>query len=101
MTRAYLILLCAVFLALMGVEVYGLSTGNLFAQHIWDPIGLKRLVRLAGAFVAIAVPVLLLAPWAFAALVCGILVVLTAIAVGPLPVLAVALFLAPRVPSAR
>lgn len=94
MTRAYLILLCAVFLALLGVEVYGLSTGNLFAQHIWDPIGLKRLARLAGAFVAIAVPVLLLAPWAFVALVCGLVIVLTAIAVGPLPVLGVALFLA-------
>ena len=90
-SRAYLILLCAVFVALLGVELYGFYTGNLFGQYIWDPIGLKRLVRLAGAFVAIAAPVLLFVPWAFAGLVCGIVIVLSAIGVGPIPVLAVAL----------
>ncbi len=92
-SRRYLILLCVVFLALLGVEVYGFRTGHLFSQNIWDPIGLHRLVRLAGTFLAAALPVLLIAPWAFAALVCGLVIVLTTLAVGPLPVLATTLFL--------
>jgi hypothetical protein len=80
-------------LAVLAVDIHGFSLQNLFAQHIWDTVGLQRLARFAGLFLAIAVPVLLMAPWTFAGLVLLFVAVGTAISVGPLPVIAVALFL--------
>jgi glycosyltransferase involved in cell wall biosynthesis len=82
-----------VFLAALGLEVYGFRTGHLFSQHIWEPVGLQRLARFGGIFLAVAAPLLLIVPWTFAALVFGLTILGTAIAVGPQPVLATAFFL--------
>jgi len=83
----------AVLLAVLCVDFHGFSTQHLFAQHIWDTVGLLRLARFTGLFLAVAVPILLMAPWTFAGLAIGFVALATAIAVGPLPVLAVVLFL--------
>jgi glycosyltransferase involved in cell wall biosynthesis len=88
---AWLIFL--VFLGALGLEVYGFRTGHLFSQHIWEPVGLYRLARFGGIFLAVAVPLLLMVPWTFAALVFGLTILGTAIAVGPQAVLATAFFL--------
>src|ERR1019366_5096256 len=88
---AWLVLL--VFLGVLGLEVYGFRTGHLFSQHIWEPVGLQRLAKLGGVFLAIAVPLLLMVPWTFAALVLGLMALGTAMAVGPQAVLATAFFL--------
>jgi glycosyltransferase involved in cell wall biosynthesis len=82
-----------VFVGVLGLEVYGFRTGHLFSQHIWEPVGLYRLARFGGVFLAVAVPLLLMAPWTFAALVLGLVTLGTAIAVGPQAVLATAFFL--------
>jgi hypothetical protein len=79
--------------ALTGVEIYGFSLRNLFAQHIWDEVGLARLARFAGIFLAGAVPILLMVPWSFAGVVVCLVVIGTAVSVGPAAVFAVALFL--------
>jgi glycosyltransferase involved in cell wall biosynthesis len=88
---AWLIFL--VFLGALGLEVYGFRTGHLFSQHIWEPIGLQRLAKFAGVFLAVAVPILLMVPWTFAALISGFAILGTALAVGPQPLLATAFFL--------
>lgn len=86
----------AIALALFAVlclETYGFSLRNLFTQHIWDAVGLERLAYFAGLFVAVAVPILWVVPRSFAGLAIGLVLLGTAISVGPGPLLAVALFL--------
>jgi hypothetical protein len=82
-----------VFLGALGLEVYGFRTGHLFSQHIWEPVGLQRLARFGGIFLAVAVPLLLMVPWTFAGMIFGLTILGTAIAVGPQAVLATAFFL--------
>ncbi len=83
----------AAFVCLLGVEAYGFFTHPLFAQHVWDPAGLKHLARYAGWFLAAAVPILAIVPWLFAPLACGLFLYFTAAAVGPAAALAAAFFL--------
>lgn len=95
MDRARLVkwLAPAAFLCLLGAEAYGFRTHPLFAQRIWDPEGLERLRRYAGWFLALAAPLLLMAPWSFPPVLIALAAVLTAMSTGPLPILAVAYFL--------
>ena len=86
-------LVLPVFLGALGLEVYGFRTGHLFSQHIWEPVGLQRLAKFGGEYLAVAVPLLLIVPWTFAALVFALTILGTAIAVGPQAVLATAFFL--------
>lgn len=62
-------------------------------MDIWYPIGLKRFTRYGAEYLALAVPLLLVVPWTFAAFISALLIVLTAVSVGPLPLLAAAFFL--------
>jgi hypothetical protein len=82
-----------IFLCLLASEAYGFRTAPLFAQRIWDPEGLERLGRYGGWFLALSAPVLLMVPWAFPAVLAGLVLLLTAMSTGPLPLLAVAYFL--------
>ena len=82
-----------VVLCVLGVEVYGFCQGHLFAQHVWDPDGLKKLGRLGGWYLAVAGSLLLVAPWTLAVVACALVATLTAVAVGVQPVLAVLFFL--------
>ncbi|HEY2017070.1 MAG TPA: bifunctional glycosyltransferase family 2/GtrA family protein [Bryobacteraceae bacterium] len=82
-----------VFAALVGVEIYGLANVHLWTQDIWAPVGLKRFIRFGGVYLAVAVPLLVMVPWTFATVVAVLPLVLTAIAVGPQAVFAVAFFL--------
>src|ERR1017187_52378 len=86
-------LILAVLAMLVALEVYGLRTSHLFSQEIWDPEGRARLPQFAALFLAAATALLILAPWILAGLAVALLVVLTAIGVGPLAFLAVVFFL--------
>ena len=86
-------LFAVVFAVLLGVEIHGLTATHLFAQDIWYPIGLKRFTRYGGEYLALAVPLLLVVPWTFTGLLAALLLVLTAVSVGPLPLLAAGFFL--------
>ncbi len=90
---AFSTLVAVAFVALLGVEVYGLATSHLFSQQIWYPIGLKRFIRYGGVYLALAVPLLAMVPWTFATLMAVLLLVLTTLAIGPQALLAVAFFL--------
>jgi len=80
-----------VFLAVVIAEAYGFAVGNLFSQQVWNPVGQARLIRYTGLFVALATPVLILAPWGFAVLVAAMAAVYTMAATG-LPALAAPVF---------
>lgn len=80
-------------IGLVSMEIYGFSLRNLFAQHIWDAVGVQRLWRFTGIFLAFAVPILLLVPWCFAGLAMGLVALGTTISLGPAALFAVALFL--------
>ena len=93
LARVFPAVVLLVVFCVLGVEVYGFCRGHLFAQHVWDPDGLKKLGRLGGWYLAVAGSLLLVVPWTLAG-VAGVLVAtLTAVAVGPQPVLAVLFFL--------
>ena len=73
----------AVFLVLaaaIAVEIGGFAGGRLFAQSIWLPIGIRRLMRYAGLFTEVGLPILLLAPWAFTGTAAALMTMGTAIA---------------------
>jgi len=83
----------AVLLGMLVLEVYGFSTSRLFSQEIWYPAGLARFLRYAAIYLSVALPLLLMVPWTFAALLAALLLALTALAVGPLALLAAAYLL--------
>jgi len=91
--RATSAIFAVAFAALLGCEIYGFRTTPLFSQEIWYPIGLKRFLRYGAEFLAIAVPLLAMFPWTFAGTIAALLVVLTAVSVGPLALLSTAFFL--------
>ena len=78
---------------LAGLEVYGLASGRLLAQQIWYPEGLARFRFYLGAFLAAALPLLLMVPWAFAPLAGLTALAAAMVLAGPPAVLAPALFL--------
>ena len=86
-------LLAALAAALVGLEIYGFSSGDLFAQEIWQPLGLEHLARYTAVWLLLGLPVLIFLPWLFVPLVVAGGLVLSAVAAGPLAVLAPALFL--------
>lgn len=92
-TRFFSWLVLGVYAAVVCTEVYGTIANRLFFQEVWSPVGLARFTRFTGLFLALATPVMILAPWGFAALAAAVAVVFTAAAVGIAPVLALAFFL--------
>ena len=82
-----------VLAAMIGIEIYGFTTGHLFAQEIWAPVGIKRFTRFLGAYIFLAAPLLLMFPWSFGAVMALLLLVLTVVSVGVQPVAAAAFFL--------
>jgi glycosyltransferase involved in cell wall biosynthesis len=84
-----------VFLSLVaaiGLEVYGFATSRIFDQPIWFPLGIRRLIRYACLFVEAGLPLLLMAPWMFAATAAVLVLAGTAIA-APAGLAATAFFL--------
>ncbi len=86
------LLVAVIFAALVGVEIHGFWTGHLFSQEIWMPVGLVRFSRYTGVYLALAVPLLMIVPWTFAGVLAVLLVVLSAVSVGTVPLLATAYF---------
>lgn len=78
--------------AVTGIEIYGFATGHLFAQEIWMPLGIRRLVRYGCLFVEAGLPLLLMAPWMFTGTAAVLLVAGTAMA-APWGLCATAFFL--------
>jgi glycosyltransferase involved in cell wall biosynthesis len=76
----------------VGLEIYGFRVNDLFGQQIWYPQGLRRFERFAEAFAVLSAVLIFAAPRYFGAIVAGLLAILTAISVGPAPLLAVAFF---------
>src|ERR1035437_6629920 len=91
--RFYTWLILAVLAVLVALEIYGFRPSHLFSQEIWDPQGRARLPQFAALYLAAATALLILVPWIFARLAAALLVVLTAIAIGPAALLAVVFFL--------
>ncbi|MGD0772986.1 MAG: bifunctional glycosyltransferase family 2/GtrA family protein [Candidatus Solibacter sp.] len=91
--RFYSWLILAVLAVLVALEVYGFRTSHVFSQEIWAPEGRARLLQFGALYLDAAAALLILAPWAFVPLAAALLVVLTAIGVGPLAFLAVLFFL--------
>ena len=86
-------LLALLLTALVALQIYGVVANRLFTQQIWQPVGLERFLHYGGAYLAVALPVLLMVPWLFARLIAAALVVLSALSVGVVPVVAAAWFL--------
>jgi glycosyltransferase involved in cell wall biosynthesis len=84
--------LAAALAITVGIEIYGFRVNDLFAQQIWYPVGLRRFERFAEAFAILSAILIFAAPRYFGAIVAALLVVLTAVSVGPVPVLAIAFF---------
>ena len=82
-----------VFGTVVCLEAYGLATGKLFSQEVWSPAGLAGWLRFTGVFAAVATPILILAPWAFATVAIAAAAVFTAVTVGVPAILAAAFFL--------
>jgi glycosyltransferase involved in cell wall biosynthesis len=82
----------AVLLAAIALEIYGFRTHDLFAQQIWNPAGLRRFERFAEIFALLSAVLIFAAPRHFGAIVAALLVVLSAVSVGPAPVLAIVFF---------
>ena len=71
--RFYAGLILAVLALLVAVEVYGFRNANLFAQEIWAPVGLARLLQFGALYIGAATALLILAPWIFAGLAAALL----------------------------
>ncbi len=80
-------------LALLGLEIYGFRAAHLLAQEIWYPVGIRRFERFAEFYAALATLLLLVAPRFLGSFFGVLLVVLTAVSVGPQALLATAFFL--------
>jgi glycosyltransferase involved in cell wall biosynthesis len=91
--RFYAWSMLAVLAALIALEIHGFRTSHLFSQEIWEPAGRARLLQFAALYLAAATALLILVPWAFAGLAAALLLVLTAIGIGPAALLSVLFFL--------
>ncbi len=83
----------AVFTAALLVEAHGFGAADLFSQDIWESIGVTRFLKYIGMFLGVAFPLLLIAPWTFPGAITVLTALGTAIAVGPLALLGVVLYL--------
>lgn len=79
-TLAISLAVAVVVAAAVVVEAYGFATVNLFVPYIWWPNGTRRLIRYGCVFAEFGLPLLLMAPWAFAGTAAAALIALTALA---------------------
>ncbi len=86
-------IIACVFTGALLAEAHGFRTANLFAQDIWEPLGVKRFLKYIGMFLGIAAPLLMMAPWTFPMTIVALTGVGTSFAIGPLALLAVAFYL--------
>ena len=90
--KPFAVAVAAVFFTLVGLEVYGLRTSELFNQNLWYPAGIRRFERYAELYAIVSAILLFAAPRYFAAFFASLLAVMTALSVGPAPLLAVVFF---------
>ncbi len=92
-TRFVAALTFVLLVAAIAGGIYGFATGHLFDQFIWLPWGQRRFFHFGALFGAVSLPLMLIFPWAYAPLFAAVLLGATALATGPLAVLAVLFFL--------
>jgi glycosyltransferase involved in cell wall biosynthesis len=82
-----------VFFLSLGVTLWGVLSGGFLRQTLWQPMGLYRLKELTLAYAAWSAAFLFAAPAWFVPATVGVLLAISAVALGPLAPLAVLLFL--------
>src|ERR1017187_6274873 len=85
--------LAALALLLLGSVLHGFGVERMWPNANWSPTGQYRCLHYAKIFWAASLAILLIVPTAFAPIVALLVAVATALAIGPLAVLAVAAFL--------
>jgi glycosyltransferase involved in cell wall biosynthesis len=85
--------LAALALLLLGSVLHGFRVERMWPNANWSPTGQYRFLHYAKIFWAASLAILLIVPSAFAPIVALLVAVATALAIGPLAVLAVAAFL--------
>jgi glycosyltransferase involved in cell wall biosynthesis len=85
--------LAAAAVVLLGVVLHGFRAGRLFLDSGWTPLGQFRFIHYTKIFWTVSIAVLLIAPAAYAPIVALLVTMATAIAIGPLALLAVMAFL--------
>jgi len=90
---AFAALVAAIVAAGVVLEIRGFRAAHLFQADIWAPQGMRRLVHYLCLFLVAAIPIMVFVPWSFTGLAIGLAGVGTALAAGPLALLAVAFFL--------
>ncbi len=88
----FALVLGATLLALLGLELHGFRTADLFSQQIWYPEGLRRFARYGEVYAILASLLIFGAPRWFLAFFAALLAVLTAVSVGPAALFATAFF---------
>ena len=83
----------AVFVGALAIEAHGFLTATLFSQDVWVPIGVTRFLKYIGIFLGASVPLLTMVPWSYATAIGGFTAVGTAVAIGPMALLAVVFYL--------
>ena len=91
--RVVAALVAATAVVLVAITIYGLRAGHLFSDPGWTATGKLRLWHYTWVFWAVGAALLLAVPRCLPAIVAAVFLVATAIAVGPLELLAVAAFL--------
>ena len=86
-------LILLVLTGLVATEVHGFRTAKLFSEEIWLGVGITRFLSFAQIYLCLSLPLLLLAPRAFAGIVVVFVGIGTAVMISPLALLAVAFFL--------
>ncbi|HXM43779.1 MAG TPA: glycosyltransferase [Bryobacteraceae bacterium] len=86
-------MLAGAAVVLLGVVWHGFRAAPLFANSGWSPLGRYRLIHYTKIFWVTSLAILAILPAAFAPIVAILIAVATAIAIGPLALLAVAAFL--------
>src|ERR1017187_3655753 len=87
-------LLAALAIALLGIVLHGFQADRLLLRHSgWTHVGRYRLIHYAKIYWTASLAILLTVPSAFAPIVVLLVVVATAVAIGPIALLAVAAFL--------
>jgi len=81
------------FVALVGLEIYGFRASHLFAQEIWHPVGWKRFERFTEFYAVLAALLMLAAPRWFGLAMALVMAALTVMSAGPQALLAPAFFL--------
>ena len=85
--------LAAAAIGLLAICLFGFFANKMWMHPGWSPVGWLRLMRYTGIFAAVSLPLMWFRPSAFAPIAAALFILATAVALGPLALSAVVLFL--------